>query len=186
VQGHVLVFEPADMPAIRPRLVPLVDGADGKVNRLGLSRGMPGTPFRWPASEHPSAGRRRTPRLPGRIRDAQPVSPRPARRVARGSDTSIQMAIVRAHDPCDGRSTESLALLPQELGGGSITTISQGVRWISFTCASNPGPVIRAIVQAKDADVSRDLLELAQEGLDFLAKAESARDGPGLVHVDDP
>jgi len=45
--------------------------------------------------------------------------------------------------------------------------------------------VIRAIRAGEGCDVSRDLLELAQEA-STPREGESARDGPGLVQVDDP
>ena len=167
-----LLFEPADMPGLPTAVVPLVDGADGKAIASVLSGGMPRNPLRWPASETiRGAVVAGTPVRLSRIRDAKP-SPRGELLAAMsaGGDSLIQMAIVPS-TTLRRSIEESMAVLPQELGGGSITTITQGVRWISFTSASEPGPVIRALVQAKDADASRALLELAQDGLAFLAKA---------------
>ncbi len=167
-----LLFEPADMSGLPTAVVPLVDGADGKLIVSVLSHGMPRNSYRWPASETiRGAVVAGTPVCLNRIRDAMP-SPRPEllAALAAGGNSLIQMAIVPS-TTLRRSIEESMAVLPRELGGGSITTITQGVRWISFTSVSEPGPVVQALVQARDADASRALLELAQDGLDSLAKA---------------
>ena len=71
-----------------------------------------------------------------------------------------------------GRSIEeSMSSLPQELGGSSISTITDGLRWVSLALVSETRPVIRADVQATGPDATKALLKLVQDGLHLLAKA---------------
>ena len=52
--------------------------------------------------------------------------------MAAGGDTSIQIAIVPS-TTLRRSIEESLAVLPEELGGGPITTLTRGLSWISLT-----------------------------------------------------
>ena len=50
---------------------------------------------------------------------------------------------------------ESMTALPPQLGGGSITTLTRGLSWISLAVALQPKPAFRAVVQAKDPDATK-------------------------------
>ena len=132
-----LLFDPADMPGLPTAVVPLVDGADGKAIASVLSGGTPRNPFRWPASETiRGAVVAGTPVSLARIRDAEPrARPELLAAMAAGGDTSIQIAIVPS-TTLRRSIEESMAILPQELGGGPITTITQGLSWVSLTLVS--------------------------------------------------
>jgi hypothetical protein len=180
-----LLFEPADMPGLPSAVVPLVDEADGKAIARVLSGGTSRNPFRWPASETIRGGVvAGTPAGLARIRNAEP-KPRPEllAAMAAGGDTSIQIAIVPS-TTLRRSIEESLAVLPQELGGGPITTVTQGLRWMSLTLALEPRPVIRAVVQAKDPDATKALLLLVQDALDLVANA--SRNDPALASLSTP
>jgi prepilin-type processing-associated H-X9-DG protein len=166
-------------------VVPLVDGADGKSIATALSGGVRSNPFRWPATETirgavvagTSAGL-------VRIRNAESKArPELLAAMAAGGDTSIQIAIVPS-TTLRRSIEESLEVLPRELGGGPITTVTQGLRWISLTLAFEPKPTIRAVVQAKDPDATKALLDLAQDALDLLANA--SRNEPALASLAAP
>ena len=180
-----LLLEPADMPGLPAAVVPLVDGADGKAIATVLSGGARRNPFRWPASETiRGAVVAGTPAGLARIRNAEPKArPELLAAMAAGGDTSIQIAIVPS-TTLRRSIEESLAVLPQELGGGPITTVTQGLRWISLTLAFEPKPVIRAVVQTKDPDAAKALLNLAQDALDLLANA--SRNEPALASLAAP
>ena len=180
-----LLFEPADIPGLPAAVVPLVDGADGKAIAAVLSGGVRRNPFRWPASETiRGAVVAGTPAGLARIRNAEPKArPELLAAMAAGGDTSIQIAIVPS-TTLRRSIEESMAVLPQELGGGPITTVTQGLSWISLTLAFEPKPVIRAVVQAKDPDATKALLNLAQDALDLLANA--SRNDPALASLATP
>lgn len=180
-----LLFEPADMPGLPAAVVPLVDGADGKSIATALSGGVRSNPFRWPATETiRGAVVAGTPAGLARIRNAEPKArPELLAAMAAGGDTSIQIAIVPS-TTLRRSIEESLAVLPRELGGGPITTVTQGLRWISLTLAFEPKPTIRVVVQAKDPDATKALLNLAQDALDLLANA--SRNEPALASLAAP
>ena len=124
--------------------------ADGKSIATALSGGVRSNPFRWPATETiRGAVVAGTPAGLVRIRNAESKArPELLAAMAAGGDTSIQIAIVPS-TTLRRSIEESLTVLPQELGGGPITTVTQGLRWISLTLVSEPKPMIRAVVQAK-------------------------------------
>jgi prepilin-type processing-associated H-X9-DG protein len=180
-----LLFEPADIPGLPTAVVPLGDGGDDRAIATALSGGVRSNPFRWPATEtirgSVVAG---TPAGLARIRNAQPKGrPDLLAAMAAGGDASIRIAI--APSTTLRRSfEESLAVLPEELGGGPITTLTRGLGWISLTSAFEPRPVIRAVVQAKDPDATRALMDLSQDALDQLANA--SRNDPALTSLAAP
>jgi hypothetical protein len=180
-----LLFEPADIPGLPTAVVPLVDGGDDRAIATALSGGVRSNPFRWPATEtirgSVVAG---TPAGLARIRNAQPKArPDLLAAMAAGGDNSIQIAI--APSTTLRRSIEeSLAVLPEELGGGPITMLTRGLSWISLTSVFEPKPVFRAVVQAKDPDATRALMNLSQDALDHLANA--TRNDPALASLAAP
>jgi prepilin-type processing-associated H-X9-DG protein len=180
-----LLFDLADMPGLPDAVVPLLDGADGKAIATVLSGGERRSPFRWPASETiRGAVVAGTPASLARIRDAaSKARPELNAAMAAGGDASIQIAIVPSST--QRRSIEeSMAVLPPQLGGGPITTLTQGLTWISLTLAFEPKPVVRGIAQAKDPDAAKALLKLAQDGLDLLTKA--CQNDPALASLVTP
>jgi hypothetical protein len=180
-----LLFEPADIPGLPTAVVPLVDGGDARAIATALSGGVRSNPFRWPATETiRSSVVAGTPAGLARIRNAQPKArPDVLAAMAAGGDASIQIAI--APSTTLRRSIEeSLAVLPEELGGGPITTLTRGLSWISLTSAFEPKPVIRAVVQAKDPDATKALMNLSEDALDHLANA--SRNDPALASLAAP
>ena len=180
-----LLLEPAGLPGLPTAVVPMVDGGDGRAIAAALSGGVRSNPFRWPATEtirgSVVAG---TPAGLARIRNAQPrARPDLLAAMAAGGDASIRIAI--APSTTLRRSIEeSLAVLPEGLGGGPITTLTRGLSWISLASGFEPRPVIRAVVQAKDPDATRALMNLSQDALDHLANA--SRNDPALTSLTAP
>ena len=166
-----------------------MDGADGKAIAAVLSGGAPRNPFRWPASEtiRAPSSPARLPRL-ARIRDAEPSArPELAAAMAAGGDASIQIAIVP--------STTLRRSIEESIAGSA----PRARRWSDHhghpgTCAGSPSrlafeprPTDPAVVQAKDADAAKALMNLAQDALDLLAKASRNDPATGLVgHADQP
>jgi len=180
-----LLLDPADFPGLPGAVVPLVDGADGKAIATVLSGGTRRNPFRWPAAETiRGAVVAGTPAGLASIRNAVPKArPELTAAMAAGDDPSIQVAIMPS--TTQRRSIEeSMTVLPSQLGGGPITTLTRGLSWISLTLAFGPKPVVRAVVQAKDPDTAKALLNLAQDALDSLANA--SRNDPALASLTTP
>jgi hypothetical protein len=175
-----LLLDPADFPGLPAAVVPLMDGADAKAIATVLSGGARRNPFRWPATETiRGAVVAGTPAGLASIRNAAlKARPELSAAMAVGGDNPIQVAIMPS--TTQRRSIEeSMTVLPRQLGGGPVTTLTQGLSWISLTLAFEPKPVIRAVVQAKDLDSTKALMNLAQDGLDFLAS--SSRSDPALA-----
>jgi prepilin-type processing-associated H-X9-DG protein len=180
-----LLFEPADMPGLPTAVVPLADGADGKAIAALLTGSVRRNPVRWSATEtiRGAVVAGSSARLAS-IRNTVPKArPELAAAVAAGGDASIQIAIVPS-TTVRRLIEESLAMLPQQLGGGPITSVTRGLSWISLNLAFEPKPVIRAVVQAKDPDATKALTNLAQDALDFLANA--SRNDPALASLAAP
>lgn len=165
------VVEPADMPGFPLLVVPLAAGTDGKAIAQVLSGGTPNVPLRWPAVETIRgaivAG---TPTALARIRIAE-VRPRaelgPALAATNGA--VLQVAILPS-TTLRRAIAESMPSLPSALGGGDITTITQGLRWGALGLDLEPKPRLRVIVQAKDADAAQALRKVAVEAIDRIVK----------------
>jgi prepilin-type processing-associated H-X9-DG protein len=167
-----LLLDPADLPGHPVAVVPLAGGADASA----IARLLTGRPVRWPASETiRGAVVAGSPAALARVRDAQPA-PRPelAAALTAGEEAAVQFVVLPS--TIQRRAIEeSAATLAPELGGGPITTLTQGLRWASFAMMLEPRPTLRATLQARDAGAAQALLKLAQGGLDFLAN-EGRRD----------
>jgi len=60
-----------------------------------------------------------------------------------------------------------------------ITTVTQGLRWVSLAIEVEPKPMLRAVVQAKDSDAAQALQQAAQDALGLLVK--QSRNDPKLA-----
>ena len=171
-----LLLDPADVPGHPVAVVPLAGGADAKA----IAQLLTGVPVRWPASETiRGAVVAGSPAALARVRDAG-HSPRPelAAALAAGEGAAVQLVILPS--TTQRRAVEeSVATLPAQLGGGPITTLTQGLRWASLEMAFEPRQTLRVTLQARDADAAQALRRLARGGLDHLA-GEGRRD-PGLA-----
>lgn len=165
-----LVVDLTDMPGPPIGAVPVIQGTNGEAVIKILKEGPPGVPLKWPAAELIRgvvvAG---TPEAITRVRAAKPAARADLKEALEASANSrIQIAIIpsatqrRALD-------EAMPKLPPQFGGGPISTLTQGMRWAAISLTFEPKPVIRAIVQGKDADAAKALQKIAQGGLDALA-----------------
>jgi Protein of unknown function (DUF1559) len=164
-----VLLDLADIRSLPVVVVPLTDGADGKAIAEVLSGGGPKGPIQWPASETilgaVVAG---TPDALARIIKARPAArPELALAFAAAGNSSVQVAIIPG-TTFRRAIEESMATLPPQLGGGPITTLTQGLQWASLAMTLEPAPALRAIVQAKDSDSAKALQEIAQRALVLL------------------
>ena len=147
-------------------MIPLADGADAKAIGLLLT----GDPVRWPATETiRGAVVAGSPAALARVRDARPAArPELTAALEAGEGAAVQLIIIPS--TTQRRAIEeSAATLPPQLGGGPITTLTQGLRWASLAMAFEPRHTLRVTLQARDADAAQALGRLAQRGLQLLA-----------------
>ena len=165
--------------------VPLADGADPKALTEMLTS-LGGTPSNGPTSR-PSGPENVAaelfsnaksqvigntlfvapePVLAG-LKDFTPA-PRPELEAAlAAAEDSVVAVAFNPSETLRGMAVMAMPQLPPALGGGSITAVSQGIRWISLTLNEPPKPMLRLTIQAKDAAAADKLLNLAQRGLDL-------------------
>jgi hypothetical protein len=176
-----LLFDPAHVPPALPTaVVPLAEGADGKAIAAVLSGSMPRNPFRWPSAETiRGAVVADAPDGLASMRTAVPKArPDLAAAFAGGAGAAIQIAVVPSRT-LRRSIEESMTALPALLGGGPITTLTQGLSWISLSLALEPKPAFRAVVQGKDPDAAKALLMLLEDSIQLLANA--SRNDPALA-----
>jgi hypothetical protein len=175
-----VVVSLADVPEEPPFVVvPLPRGADGRAlsERLGRAPFFAG-PLRpekiGPAVVVASTATRK------RLRALKPA-PRPevARALERGRGVG-QVVLVPTADTAR-IFEELLPTLPDEVGGGSIKTLTRGLRWLSVSLDRPPKLVVRVTLQAADAASARALNDLLGRATKALAGNEAVRKRlPGL------
>src|SRR5262249_14504126 len=67
---------------------------------------------------------------------------------------------------------EMLPSLPQELGGGPITTLTRGLRWAALGLEDKPKPVVRVIVEGRDQAAAESLRQFGHDALKLMADAK--------------
>jgi prepilin-type processing-associated H-X9-DG protein len=81
---------------------------------------------------------------------------------------------------------EMLPNLPKELGGGPITTISQGLSWAAVGLNADPEPQVRMVLQGKDAAAAKTINELGKSLLQYLRQMPAgAPDAPSFGQLAD-
>lgn len=179
VRDLFVLFDPADIPGF-VAAVPLSPGADSQAIADALGASGPNLPFKLPARETirgvvvaGSAG------AVARIGGVRPA-PRPefAEALAAGGATPIRLVFMpssvqrRAID-------ESMANLPDALGGGPITTVTRGVRWVSVGLDLGPAPRLHATVQADSPAAATEVQKVIESGL--ASMANEVRRDPALT-----
>jgi hypothetical protein len=149
-------------------VVPLPEGAEAKVIEEDLRWRLGGT------VEHVGAalvaGQERA---VARLRKLKPaVRPELADAFAAAGDGAIQLAFLV---PSDGRRVleELLPTLPPALGGGSVQTYTQGIRWAGLGLQTTPRAGLRLTIASPSAAAARDL----HAGLDRLLHAVARQAG---------
>jgi prepilin-type processing-associated H-X9-DG protein len=81
---------------------------------------------------------------------------------------------------------ELLPTLPQELGGGPITALTQGMKWTAAGLIADPEPRMQWLVQATDAKAAQALNVLGKSVLKYLRESRDvARVVPDLGRLAD-
>jgi hypothetical protein len=163
----------ADVPDLPFLAVPLRAGADEKM-LAGLL-----TEARFsPKQSVARVGRALVAGSPKTLKRLRTMKPAPPEELAQ-ADPFAKPAAVEALlliSPDNRRVFEELLpKLPPELGGGSVTTITRGLRWVRLSGETDPLG-LRLVVQARDVPAARKLQGLVKHALAFLAgKAEVTR-----------
>lgn len=64
-----------------------------------------------------------------------------------------------------------LPILPKELGGGPITSVTRGLLWTAAGLSPDPEPRLQFVVQAKDAESAQALNALGKSFLQYLRQS---------------
>jgi hypothetical protein len=110
-----------------------------------------------------------------RLGDHKPTAfPELAKGFAAAGDSMAQVVVLL---PATMRKAlgETLPNLPEEVGGGSIKTVTEGFSWAAVGVDLTPKLGLRVVVQAKDADAAKALGQLYENAL---ANALTAGQGP--------
>ncbi len=153
-----------------PIIVPLGEGADAKaIGQLLCGGGSVKGPVTLPtcATVHTAvfAG---TNEALERVRQLKPVDrPELATAFAILGDTGAELILTPS---ADTRRVveEMLPILPKELGGGPITSVTRGLLWTAAGLSPDPEPRLQFVVQAKDAESAQTLNVLGKSVLQYL------------------
>jgi hypothetical protein len=110
-----------------------------------------------------------------RLRTLKP-EPRPdlAKAFAAAGDTAAQYLVLPTDD-MRRVVEEIMPTLPKEIGGGSSTIWTHGVRWAAVGIQGPPRMELRVMVQSKDAEAARRLRAWVGESLYRLAQDKDVR-----------
>lgn len=173
-----IVVDPADMPGPPIVVVPLVEGADAKAIGEVLCGGGKEKPlYTWPtcATVHRAVFAGTTVALE-RVR-VQKTSTRPelAEALSAFSVPSAQILILPSANQ-RRIVDEMLPTMPQELGGGPITTLTRGMRWAAMALETHPKPALHLVVQSKDVAAAQGLIRLGQDGMTLIERSFRGQD----------
>jgi hypothetical protein len=86
---------------------------------------------------------------------------------------AVQLAVAPSEE--SRKAFEQLApTLPPQLGGGSMTDVTRGLRWLTVSIAPPPKPSVRVTLQARDAAAVDSLDKTIHAALDAAGKATEA------------
>ena len=114
-----------------------------------------------------------------RIKAAEPVDrPDLQEALAEGGDAPVRLAI--SPGPGVRRSLEeTIANLPEALGGGPIELMTRGMKWASVAITTDPQSAVRMTVRGAEEGQAKALGEIARMAVS--AVATMARNDPGAV-----
>jgi prepilin-type processing-associated H-X9-DG protein len=121
-----------------------------------------------------------------RVRQLKPVDrPELTSALAALGDTSAEVVLIPTSDT--RRVVEELLpSLPKELGGGPISTVTRGLRWIAAGLSTEPEPGFQFIVQGSDAASAQALAAIGKSIVQFLRQSPSVpRYAPNFAQLAD-
>lgn len=164
-----IVLDLADFPVAPLAVVPLVEGADAKtIGQLlcGGGGGKARPPVHFPKCET--------------IRGAVAAGPPEALEQARGAQPTAAPEVTEAFEAIDHRALaarlilllstdnrriieETVPNLPRELGGGPITDVTRGLKWVALGTIGGERPTFQLVVAASSAETGRKLQKLGRD-----------------------
>jgi hypothetical protein len=165
-----IIIDLTDMPAVPTAAVPVANEAEGVKVAKFLTHELPGIPILWPAAATVRgvvvASKQE---VIDRILRAKPADrPELSAALKESPDSRIQIALIPSAVQRKALE-EAMPTLPVPLGGGSISTLTRGMQWASLALTFEPKPIVRIVVQGKDADAAKALQKLAKDGLNLAA-----------------
>ena len=154
-------------------IVPLAPGVDARgIGQLLCGGANTKGPIAWPTCATVNnavfAGSKEALE---RVRQLKPVDrPELTAALAALGDTSAEVVLIPTSDT--RRVVEELLpSLPRELGGGSTTVLTKGLRWIAAGLNTEPEPGFQFIVQGSDAASAQALAAIGKSIVQFLRQS---------------
>jgi hypothetical protein len=154
-------------------LMPIENGADAKALERLLER-MPASGMKSAQIDHAVVLCNEN--MLAALKQFKPAArPELAQALADAGDAPIRAAVIVSQDV--RRVIEAFAgKMPPEMGGGPITVLTDGVRWVSLSIKLPPEPAVALHVQSKDADAARGFAGLIRLGL-FASRMHAGGEG---------
>lgn len=171
-----LLVNPMDLPRPPVAIVPIAEEADAEAIGEVLCR----PPAEWRIANWPTCATIHGAVFAGtdaaleRLRAAEPASrPEIAEALAAVGEAPVQ--VILAPSATQRRIFEEMSpTLPRELGGGPITTLTQGMKWAAIVLEAEPRPTLRLVVEATDEPAAARLGPFLGSGLELLKQALQA------------
>jgi prepilin-type processing-associated H-X9-DG protein len=165
-----ILIDLTDIPAVPTAAVPVANEAEGLKVAKFLKEGVPGIAFGWPAAETVRgvvlASKQE---IIDRILRAKPAD-RPGLSAALKDSPDSRVQIALAPSAVQRKALEeAMPTLPKPLGGGPIGILTRGMQWASLALTFEPKPIVRIVLQGKDADAAKALQKVAKDGLNLAA-----------------
>ena len=171
-----VVFSIIDMPGRPLLVVPLAGGAQAE----GIARTIHGEAT--PIHNAIVAG---TAEAVARVKAAEPVPVRPELSTAFGAlgEQSVVLQLFVLPSAESRRVLEEMVpMLPQELGGGPMTDLTQGLLWAAGGIDDAAKPAFRVVAGSRDAQAAAGLKQLADKLIDLLrGSPDIDKSVPGLA-----
>ena len=75
---------------------------------------------------------------------------------------------------------QTMPTLPPQLGGGSITVVTQGLSWLTLSVDAPPNTAVRLTIQSRDAKAAQQLSDIWNKGVEALRTEPAVlKDLPG-------
>lgn len=171
-----MVLSLSDFPEDRPPfvVVPLRSGADAKALENALTEAFGSAGSAAPVARTlGNAVVFAAPATFDRLKTAT-AEQRPDLSLAFDAAGKAQIRIALIPQESARKAMESVVTnLPNELGGGSVKTVSRGLSWTSIAISLPPDPSLKIVIQATDANDAAKLNEIINRAIAWAAQRKT-------------
>lgn len=159
VSDIFVLIDPLEMPGLPLIIVPARAGTEPLKRALaGL---LPADIQPPPIIEAvPGAVLVGLPEAIARARQPNPPRPNLDKALASAGDAPVRMIVIPSQTQRRAIN-ESMPTLPEQLGGGPTSAITQGLAWLACSLHTKPEPSIQIVAQAVDPEAAQTLAQIA-------------------------